>query len=161
MNLRELVREALSQAFAYEMPSYAWHQTALSNANEILASGFKSGVEIGKGEGTGSIFLYPKHSGPDGTEYSRGQGPSVMLKVDLKGLNLVDTKDLSIDPSKRSFEQEPYLWKLRAEDGDFPSSVDGVVIRANNGKILEIAITPEAANRGLERRIYTRRGKVV
>jgi hypothetical protein len=152
---------------AMGLPEYGYHQTALENALQIIQYGFKTGKELGKGEGTGGVYLSPNKNGQAGVNYTRGNNKNVFLRVSLHGLKLLDAKAIPDNQDTPSHKQQWYVIKQDIEQhGIFPKGYDGVywtTKHKDNGPtgIYEIVLTKEAANRNLDKIIYNSRGQEI
>jgi len=151
--------------FPKVLGDFAYHQTCLPNAEEILADGFKTGYELKKGEHNSGIFFSATYRGQEGATYARCNGRSdkvVMVEVDIKGLRLLDTRTLGEDPDLPTFKQADYLMMRRVKEaGEFPDGYDGIAHYGYTGGVYEIALKPEVANERITGRILDSHGKVL
>lgn len=134
----------------YNDDKYVYHITGEVAANNIRTQGFKTGNELGVAEKRGAIYFsdYDVNYGI----YARNQDGEVYdgenigeVKVNIKGLKLLNlsykTEDGWINHKKYN------TFAVRGELDKIPYDIDGTISFLENGKIFEVALKKEVANK--------------
>ena len=143
--------------YAAPQPVEMWHETDLDSANAILQQGFIPGELSGKGETSVLVYGHPKEAlgKRDRASYARGPGPGVTLRIDLKGLKLLNLYSIPYVLDVPSYEQpRAKLWMASQKSGSLPGGFDGFYIPGR-----EVAVPANVANSRKDDVIYSNRGK--
>lgn len=136
---------------SYENDKFVYHITSETAYNSIIKTGFKTGYEMNISEKRKAIYfsdidvnygIYGRNK--EGELY---EGEDIKeVEINIKGLKLLN---LTYKNKKGEFENYKKYSALntRGELDKIPHNIDGTISYLENGKIYEVALSKEIANR--------------
>jgi hypothetical protein len=126
------------------------HETSADAARAIVASGFRTGRDLGVAEKRGAVYFADPSVNPglyarndDGDTYAGQEAGQV--SVDIAGLRLLN---LTYREDGRFVHHERYKSVVvRGDLSELPEGVDGAIAFLADGRIYEVALPADVANR--------------
>lgn len=134
----------------YHQDMIVYHTTGHVAARRILAGGFRTGQDLGVAERRKAVFFADKTVNPDiyarnkAGEIYNGQRVS-LVPANIKGLKLLNmtyTED-GVYVNHKKFQH----LVVRGEVDQIPFDVDGTISYLDDGRIYEVCLPVETANR--------------
>jgi hypothetical protein len=135
----------------YDYDKFVYHITSKSVEKKILKNGFMTGFELGISEKRKAIFcsdldvnygLYARNK--EGETY---EGDEIgKIKINLNGLKLLNMTYINNDGEYENYNKYKNL-NVKGELDQIPFNIDGTISFLDDGRIYEVALKKEIANR--------------
>lgn len=134
----------------YNIDKFVYHITSENNAKNIIKNGFKTGFELNVSEKRNAIFFSDKDVNYG--MYARNKEGEIYvgeeigeIVVNLKGLKLLN---MTYQKNGEFINYNKYkIYNVKGELEHIPYDIDGTISYLNDGRIYEVALKKEVANK--------------